>query len=176
LYPRDCVDLTATIVGYDDQVCTEYIFKTTELLRSMKCSIYAKRYLAGLVKNLGIVAHGEEKRALASKLVDDERERIANFDSSYNSVINSLKRDVPIRKLPRRAFSVYGIGALWAMLTSSSGYAASARLAFADYCESISTAKKDSSHSDYFTFLVAIIRIKNVTKTNSAVTGLYIHS
>lgn len=169
MHCRDCVDLTATIVGYDDQVCTGYVFKTTELLRSMKCSVYAKRYLAGLVKNLGVVAHGEEKRVLASKLVDDERDRIANFDSTYNSVINSIKRTVPVRKLPRRAFSVYGIGALWTTLTSSSGYAASARLAFADYCENVSTAKKDSSYSDYFAFIVAIIRIKNVTNINSAV-------
>jgi hypothetical protein len=135
----------------------------------MKCSVYAKRYLAGLVKNLGIVACSEQKRVLASKLVDEERERIVKHENSFNSVINSLKRAVPVRKLARRTFSVYGIGALWTMLTSSCGYATSARLAFADYCEKVTATTKNSASSDYFAFLVAIVRIKSVTNIHSEV-------
>ena len=48
----DCVDLIAPLVGYDDNLTQSALMRVTDTLRYMKCSAYAKRYLAGLVKNL----------------------------------------------------------------------------------------------------------------------------
>ena len=48
----DCVDLVAPLVGFDDDLTQRALMNVSDALRYMKCGAYAKRYLAGLVKNL----------------------------------------------------------------------------------------------------------------------------
>ena len=73
---RDCADLLATLMGYDDHKTQDAILCATEAFRTMKCPVFAKRYLAGLIKKLNTVSIIVEKAALAAKFLYLEKEKI----------------------------------------------------------------------------------------------------
>ena len=74
------------------------------------------RYLGGLIKSLNAVSYSSHKAQFATKLVEVEKRNLLKREELDSSIINELKRAVPMRKHIRRAFSIHGIGALWSML------------------------------------------------------------
>jgi hypothetical protein len=139
----DCVDLAASLLGYDDDESRAAICATTSTLRKMRCPNLAKRYVEGICSQLTQVAMNTlEKGPMAALIVDQDRkalEKITNDDAVWDT----LRKRCPRGKgasdsRRRRLWHMAGLGSLWVMLWSSQGHAVAARSAFVAYCETVS--------------------------------------
>lgn len=134
----DCIDLTASLMGFNDPDTYSCIVLLVSCLRKMQSVQLAGRYIKCLCQHF----ERDSLKSFKKDIIKTIKERDAGNVKEYLTLnkiwVDKLKPALPSNNpLQRRFQSVVGMGGFYSLLTAQDGYSVVGRSAFYHYCMGI---------------------------------------
>lgn len=134
----DCIDLTASLMGFNDPDTYSCIVLLVSCLRKMQSVHLAGKYIKCLCQHFERDSLKSFKIDIIKTIKERDEVNVKEFLTLNKIWVDKLKPAIPSNNpLQRRFQSVVGMGGFYSLLTAQDGYSVVGRSAFYHYCMGI---------------------------------------
>lgn len=134
----DCIDLTASLMGFNDPDTYSCIVLLVSCLRKMQSVHLAGKYIKCLCQHFERDSLKSFKKDIIKTIKERDEVNVKEYLTLNKIWVDKLKPAIPSNNpLQRRFQSVVGMGGFYSLLTAQDGYSVVGRSAFYHYCTGI---------------------------------------
>ena len=130
----DCVDLTASLLGFEDDATISMIELVTSTFRKMHCASNAKEYITAICLKLDRFSLDKKKVQVSVKIKEEDKKQIKTVLIADAIWTHCIKKEQPIGYLARKTFMLHGLGGLFNIMNAVEGHAIAVRRGFINQC------------------------------------------
>jgi len=130
----DCVDLTASLLGFEDDATIAMIELVTNTFRKMHCANAAKEYITAICLKLDRYSLDKKKVQVSVKIKEEDKKQIKNVLVADAIWTHCIKKEIPRGYLARETFMLHGLGGLFNIMNAVEGHAIAVKKGFITHC------------------------------------------
>ena len=130
----DCVDLTASLLGFEDDATINMIELVTSTYRKMHCASNAKEYITAICLKLDRFSLDKKKVQVSVKIKEEDKKQIKTVLVADAIWTHCIKKEQPVGYLAKKTFMLHGLGGFFNIMNAVEGHAIAVRRGFITHC------------------------------------------